>query len=293
MLEVHELSRRFGDLVAVDRVSFTIEAGQMAGFVGGNGAGKTTAMRMIMGLLAPHHGEVLWNGTPMTPAIRSRFGYMPEERGLYPKQAIREQLQYLGELHGMTASDARSGAQTLLDRFGLGDRSKDKLETLSLGNQQRVQIAAAVLADPIGLVLDEPFSGLDPSAVDEMHDVLREYTAKGVPVLFSSHQLDLVERLVDKVIVLVKGKVAGSGTVDELRARGSVHHRLVASTDVGWLRGSPGVSAVDIDGTSGTFALADDASGQAVLREALNRGEVYEFTRIVPTLSEIYREVTK
>lgn len=293
MLEVRELSRRFGDLVAVDNVSFTIDAGQMVGFVGGNGAGKTTTMRMIMGLLAPHHGDVLWNGHPMNATVRSRFGYMPEERGLYPKQGIRDQLQYMGELHGMTAAAARDGAQTLLERFGLGQRAKDKLETLSLGNQQRVQIAAAVLADPIGLVLDEPFSGLDPSAVDEMHAVLSEYTAKGVPVLFSSHQLDLVERLVDKVVVLVRGTVVGNGTVEELRDRGTVHHRLVASSDVGWLRGAQGVTVIDIDGTSGTFELADAASGQAVLREALNRGDVYEFAPIVPTLSEIYREVTK
>src|SRR5690606_6967476 len=162
MLELHGLTRTFGDNVAVDHVTFDVPAGRLVGFVGGNGAGKTTTMRMIMGVLAPDSGEVLWDGAPGTRELRSRVGYMPEERGLYPKQPVLDQLVYLDQLHGMTRQAARARATELLERFGLGARTKDKVETLSLGNQQRAQIIAAVLGDPVALILDEPFSGLDP-----------------------------------------------------------------------------------------------------------------------------------
>ena len=168
MLEVDAVTRTYADITAVDSVSFAVPAGTMVGFVGGNGAGKTTTMRMIMGILAPDRGTVRWRGQEMNRAIRSRIGYMPEERGLYPKQPILEQLVYLARLHGMSQRQARERIGGLLERFGLGDRMKDKVETLSLGNQQRGQIIAAVLGEPVALVLDEPFSGLDPAAVDQM-----------------------------------------------------------------------------------------------------------------------------
>lgn len=210
-LEVRNLTRRFGETTAVDDVSFTVEPGRMTGFVGANGAGKTTTMRMIMGVLTVHGGEVLWGGRPIALTDRTRFGYMPEERGLYPKQGIVDQLTYLGQLRGMTRKDAASEATRMLERFGLGDRLKDKLESLSLGNQQRVQITASLLHRPTALVLDEPFSGLDPVAVDSMVDLLRDRLREGVPVLFSSHQLDLVDRLCDSLVVLSDGKVMASG----------------------------------------------------------------------------------
>ena len=206
MLQVSNLSRKFGDKLAVDDVSFDVPSGQMTGFVGANGAGKTTTMRMIMGVLSATSGEVLLDGAPLTALARSTFGYMPEERGLYPKQPILDQLIYLGQLHRMSQSQARKGAMDLLERFGLGGRTKDKLESLSLGNQQRVQIAASLLHKPNVLILDEPFSGLDPVAVDSMVELLRERTSAGVPVLFSSHQLDLVDRLCDSMVVLQQGK---------------------------------------------------------------------------------------
>ncbi|MDF2498397.1 MAG: drug resistance ATP-binding protein, partial [Arthrobacter koreensis] len=216
MLQVRNLTRRFGDKTAVDSVTFDIPSGQMTGFVGANGAGKTTTMRMIMGVLSTTSGEILLDGAPLDAEARSSFGYMPEERGLYPKQPILDQLVYLGQLHRMSSTDARKGATELLERFGLGGRTKDKLESLSLGNQQRVQIAASLLHKPSVLILDEPFSGLDPVAVDSMVELLRERTSAGVPVLFSSHQLDLVDRLCDNMVVLQQGKVIASGTGDDL-----------------------------------------------------------------------------
>lgn len=300
MFEARGLSRSFGDKVAVRDVSFTVADGRMTGFVGGNGAGKTTTMRMIMGVLEPSAGEVLWNGEPITARERRTIGYMPEERGLYPKQPLIDQLVYLAQLRGVTSSAARTRGLELLERFGLAERSKDKLEALSLGNQQRVQIAAAVIAEPSALILDEPFSGLDPQAVDAMADLLREFTAKGVPVLFSSHQLDLVERLCDSLVILARGEVVAQGRADDLRRRGRTRHRLVLDADAGWVRdvaGPLGVSVVDVDGPVAILELPHedptraDSAADALLRHAMERGRVREFHEIVPQLADIYREV--
>ncbi|MEB7504418.1 ATP-binding cassette domain-containing protein [Arthrobacter koreensis] len=292
MLQVRNLTRRFGDKTAVDSVTFDIPSGQMTGFVGANGAGKTTTMRMIMGVLSTTSGEILLDGAPLDAETRSSFGYMPEERGLYPKQPILDQLVYLGQLHRMSSADARKGAVELLERFGLGGRTKDKLESLSLGNQQRVQIAASLLHKPTVLILDEPFSGLDPVAVDSMVELLRERTSAGVPVLFSSHQLDLVDRLCDNMVVLQQGKVIASGTGDDLRAKAVNRHRLTISPDAGWVRDEPGVRVLDVAGPTAILQFDDDDARQRLLATALTRGSVEEFAPIRPSLSEIYREVT-
>ncbi|MDF9278198.1 ATP-binding cassette domain-containing protein [Arthrobacter sp. EH-1B-1] len=293
MLQVQNLTRRFGENTAVDDVSFTVPSGKMTGFVGANGAGKTTTMRMIMGVLTAHAGAVLMDDRPVTAADRATFGYMPEERGLYPKQPILDQLVYLGQLHRMSQADARSRAQDLLERFQLGDRGKDKLESLSLGNQQRVQIAASLLHRPSVLILDEPFSGLDPVAVDSMVDLLREHTAQGVPVLFSSHQLDLVDRLCDNLVVLQKGRLVAAGTGDDLRATAPRRHRLTVSPDAGWVREEAGVTVIDVAGRDAVVELENDDDAQRLLVAAMARGSVHEFSRIRPSLSEIYRGVSQ
>jgi len=291
-LEVRNLTRKFGDVRAVDDVSFTAPSGLLTGFVGGNGAGKTTTMRMIMGVLAITGGEVRFGGDPITAGDRRNFGYMPEERGLYPKQPVLDQLVYLARLAGIGARAARTEVLEQLDRLGLADRAKDHVEKLSLGNQQRVQIIAALTGKPRALILDEPFSGLDPAAVDGMVDMLREHTARGIPVLFSSHQLDLVERLCERLVVLKAGQVVVSGEPAELQRAGRVRHRLVVGADAGWVRGVPGVHAVDVDGPVALLELPDDATAQRVLALALERDVVHEFTPVRPTLAQIYREVT-
>ncbi|WP_330180639.1 ATP-binding cassette domain-containing protein [Nocardia sp. NBC_01503] len=291
MLEVAHLVRRFGDNVAVDDVSFTVQPGALTGFVGGNGAGKTTTMRMIMGVLATHGGEVHWQGHPVTAADRRSFGYMPEERGLYPKQPVLDQLIYLARLRGLPAAEAKQQAQELLERFQLGDRGKDKLESLSLGNQQRVQIAAAVITHPTALILDEPFSGLDPVAIDSMAELLGEYAAQGVPVLFSSHQLDLVERLCDHLVILAKGRVVAQGAAAELRSTGPARYRLGFTGDTGWLGGFAGVRVLERNG-SGVLLELTGASTDELLTAALAHGSVRELAEVRPSVSEIYREVT-
>ena len=176
-LAMHDLTKRYGDVVALRGMTFTVEPGELFGFVGSNGAGKTTTMRIAMGVLAADAGEVRWRGQPLDLETRRRFGYMPEERGLYPKMAVADQLVYLAELHGLSSADASQSADGVAGAPRGRERAGEELQKLSLGNQQRVQLAAALVHDPEVLVLDEPFSGLDPVAVDVMAEVLREQAA--------------------------------------------------------------------------------------------------------------------
>ena len=296
-IRVDELTRTFGDLVAVDHLNFEIPSGRMTGFVGANGAGKTTTMRMIVGVLEPTSGQVLWSGRPITAEDRRTIGYMPEERGLYPKQPVIDQLVYLARIKGASARMARTEAMECLERFGLADRAREQVQKLSLGNQQRVQVTASLLAGPTALILDEPFSGLDPVAVDAMADVLREKTAQGVAVLFSSHQLDLVDRLCDRMIIMHEGRMVANGTIEELREAGPRRHRVEARDDLGWLRSLPGLTVVDVDGTTALVEFPDptqvDRLLDVIVTESMNRGGLVELTHLRPSLGEIYREVAQ
>jgi ABC-2 type transport system ATP-binding protein len=291
MLQIDGLDRSFGDRKVLDDVNFTVQRGRLTGFVGGNGAGKTTTMRIILGVLAADAGRVSLDGTELGPDQRVDFGYMPEERGLYPKMRVAEQVAYLGRLHGLDRPVADARARDLLARLGLTERADEPLENLSLGNQQRAQIAAALVHDPRVLVLDEPFSGLDPLAVDVVAGVLAEYAASGVPVLFSSHQLDLVEQLCDDLVIIAGGQIRAAGSREGLRESfGSTRYEVVSAGDTGWLRGVPGVDVLEFDGGYALFE-ADEAVAQSVLRSALDRAPVRSFTPVRPTLGEIFREV--
>lgn len=294
-IEVAGLSKVYGEKPAVSNVSFTVQPGSMTGFLGANGAGKTTTMRMMMGLLEPTAGQVLYRGRPMTAEDRASFGYMPEERGLYPKQPILNQLIYLGQLRGLSAAEARDIATGHLTALGLGDRLKDKLESLSLGNQQRVQIVASLLHNPTALILDEPFSGLDPKAVDTMVSMMHELMRSGVPILFSSHQLDLVDRLCDRIVILHEGQVKASGSAQELRESGAPRFRYAAGADAGWLREVPGVRVLDVEGTEALLEIDPAADLESVRTTILIEGmqrQMHEFARVLPTLGDIYRGVT-
>ena len=291
-LEIDGISKRYGDVVALDRLSLEVPAGQLFGFVGRNGAGKTTAMRIVVGVLTPDAGDVRVGGTAMTLEIRRQIGYMPEERGLYPKMRVAEQLAYLAEVHGMASAQALAAASTWLERFGLADRATDELQALSLGNQQRVQLAAALVFGPNMLVLDEPFAGLDPVAVDVMSAVLREQADAGLPVLFSSHELELVERLCDRVAIIDRGRIVAKGTVEELRV-GAPERRWVDAPNAaaGWGDGIPGAKLIDRKGSRLLFELDPGANDQELLQAALATGPVAEFHRVEPTLGEIFRTV--
>ncbi|WP_210507911.1 ABC transporter ATP-binding protein [Naasia sp. SYSU D00057] len=293
MITIDHVSKRFGERLALDDVSFEIGAGRLTGFVGGNGAGKTTTMRVILGVLAPDAGVVRLSGQPITAADRRRFGYMPEERGLYPKMRVAEQIAYLGRLHGMSKSAAEAATAELLERLELAPRAGDTVESLSLGNQQRAQIAAALVHEPEVLILDEPFSGLDPLAVDAVVGVLQERAARGVPVLFSSHQLELVERLCDDLVIIAGGRIRAAGSAERLRDQNSrLAWELLTSDDTGWLRAEPGVVVREF-GAGWALFESDEVTAQRVLQSAVARGSVVSFTRSRPTLAQIFTEVVK
>jgi len=284
--------RRYGDLVALQELSLQVAAGELFGFVGANGSGKTTTMRIVMGVLAADSGEVRWGGAPVTFETHRRFGYMPEERGLYPKMRVLEQLVYLAQLHGVEPAAAGRSAIAWLERLGLSERRNDEVQKLSRGNQQRVQLAAALVFEPELLVLDEPFAGLDPVAVDVMSEVLRDRANAGIPVIFSSHQLDIVERLCDRVGIIKAGQMVVTGTVTELRSSGPARYWVdapMAADD--WTARLSGVKLVRREGTRTLLELADGTDDQAVLRVALATGPVHEFRRDIPPLSELFRHV--
>jgi ABC-2 type transport system ATP-binding protein len=291
-LEIDQVGKRYGAIAALDDMTFAVRAGEIFGLVGSNGAGKTTVMRIILGVLAADSGAVHWDDRPIGLGTRRRIGYMPEERGLYPRMRVAEQLVYLARLHGMTAAAARSSVDRWTETLGLAARRRDDVIKLSLGNQQRVQLAAALVHDPDILVLDEPFSGLDPVAVDVMSGVLRDRARDGVPVLFSSHQLDLVERLCDTVGIVARGRMVAAGTVDELRA-GGPDELVVRAPDAppGWADDLPGVTVLDSAGGRTRLAVADGTDDQLILRSALSTGPVHEFAHRRPSLTDLFRHI--
>jgi ABC-2 type transport system ATP-binding protein len=291
MLELDHLTKRYGAVTALDELTFSVAPGQMFGFLGANGAGKTTAMRAIMGVAATDRGEVRWDGRPVTQDDRVRFGYMPEERGLYPKMRVREQLVYLARLHGLPVSRGEANVDRWLATFELSQRADARVEELSLGNQQRVQLAAALVHEPELLVLDEPFSSLDPIAVDTLGRMLLQHAAAGGTVLFSSHQLDLVEHLCDSVAIIDHGRLVMTGRLDDLRSAG--RRRLVVELANGrtdWAEGLTGAEVLEHHGDRVVLRLDDGVDTQRVLTAAQAAGPVSRFAVEQPRLSELFLE---
>ena len=293
MLEVADLHHRFGDRIALDGVSITVRGGEIVGLVGRNGAGKTTTMRSIMGIVNPDTGTVSWDGRPVGRSERQRFGYMPEERGLYPQMRIGEQVAYFGRLHAMESPAAGAAATEWLTRLGLAERAEDKLIALSHGNQQRVQLAVALVHSPGLLVLDEPFAGLDPEAIDSLTEVLRELAGAGAAVLFSSHQLELVERICRRVEILEGGRVLASGTLRDLRRRFPAQVRVRVDAPPGWADGLPGVEVVGADEEGVILVVEPGGDPQSILSAAQAAGPVEHFGFESSGLIDLYRRLIR
>ncbi len=295
MLEVVDLVRTYGPVRALDGMSFGVQPGSVTGFLGPNGAGKTTAMRAIFGLTALDSGTVCWEDRAIDFADRRRFGYLPEERGLYPTMKVLDQLVFLGELRGMSRPGAAETAERWLGDLGLGERASDRLEDLSLGNQQRVQLIGALLHEPDVLVLDEPFSGLDPVAVDALSKVLVAEARRGATVLFSSHQLDLVEDLCERAVVVDRGRVVAEGTIDDLTAGPDpvLEIEVAADPDGAWSRSLPDVEVLGVNAGRVRLALGPAESSpaeraQPVLDAARRAGPVNRFGFERRSLAEVF-----
>jgi len=289
MLQLHDLEKSYGQVRALDGVSLQARPGRLLGFLGPNGSGKSTTMRAVFGLVRLDAGTVRWNGQPITAGERRRFGYMPEQRGLYPRMPVGEQLRYIGELQGLSASDARAASQRWLEELGLTEREQDSLRELSHGNQQRIQLAAALVHDPEVLVLDEPLNGLDPLGVDDLGRIIRQLAEDGATVVLSSHQLDLVEELCDDVVIVAQGRDRLAGDLSTIRSdhpyrevqvrlAGGVTPQPPAGCQL--LAGSHGVARLRVPADTDPAGLATELSTQAT---------VERFRFEPPSLEEIFR----
>jgi ABC-2 type transport system ATP-binding protein len=279
-------------LIALDDLSFSVPPGQVVGFLGPNGAGKTTTMRAVFGLVELDAGEVVWAGQKVDQDQRRRFGYMPEERGLYPNMVVGEQVAYLGRLHGMSAHDAAAATSAWLERLDIADRADSKVEALSHGNQQRVQLAAALIHEPDLVILDEPLAGLDPAGIDAIGAVLRSLAASGRCVIFSSHQLDQVEDLCESVVIIDHGRLVVSGKVDDLANTGPrrLVVRVEGDRDASWARDIEGVAVSEVTVGQARLVLDTSVNSDDVLRRAMQAGRVTEYVFARRKLSEVFRE---
>ena len=286
------MTRRFGALTALDDLSFSVPAGEVVGFLGPNGAGKTTSMRAVLGLTDLDAGVVRWAGRPVDHESRRHFGYMPEERGLYPGMKVGEQLEYLARLHGLSANDARLAVRDWLDRLGVLGRIGDKVEALSHGNQQRVQLAAALVHGPDVLMLDEPLAGLDPTGIDDIGAILVQEARAGRCVLFSSHQLDQVEDLCESVVIIDRGRLVASGRVDDLATSGPrrLVVRVEGDADGAWAREVAGVRVSETRRGEVRLVLEEGTDSDRVLDAARRVGQVSEFRFARRRMSEVFRE---
>jgi ABC-2 type transport system ATP-binding protein len=290
-LEVVGLRKRYGDVTALDGCSLTVRPGRVVGLLGPNGAGKTTTMRCIFGLVAPDGGDVCWRGAPIDRDARLRFGYMPEERGLYPHMRVRAQLEYLARLSGLDRRAAAGGVDRWLARLGLQERGEARLDALSHGNQQRVQLAAALVHDPVALVLDEPFAGLDPLGVEALSEVIRDLALGGTAVLFSSHQLDLVEDVCQDVVVIDHGRVVLDGELDRLRSTSRRRYLDVGfrGTDR-WVPTVAHGRVLEAEPGRTRLELTDGVHLETLVELARSAGDLTRFSVEPPALSDLFHE---
>jgi ABC-2 type transport system ATP-binding protein len=291
-LAIDDLAHAFGDRVALDGVTFDVQRGRLTGLLGPNGAGKTTLIRILLGVLTPQRGTVAYEGHPVGAQDRRTWGYMPQERGLYPAMPAGEQVVHFARLHGLSRPRATAAARGLLDELGLGDRWGERTDKLSGGMQQRLQLATALVHDPEVVVLDEPFNGLDPLAVSELSETLRQRARAGRVVLFSSHQLDLVQDLCEDIVMVDRGRTVLEGQVNALRSAGRRRLRLTAAdADRSWLQGLAGVEVVSDQADELRLDLAQGVDPLAVLDAARAAGPVVDFGLDLPTLSELFLTV--
>ncbi len=290
-LRVENITKRFRDVTAVHDLSFTVGRGRILGFLGPNGAGKTTTMRVILGIIKPDTGEVTWDGLPFAHWGRGFFGYLPEERGLYPKMPLDEHLVFLGRINGLSAQDAKARAAYWIERFGLGEYRTKRIEELSKGNQQKVQVIGALLHEPELLILDEPFSGLDPVNTATLKEILVEQSKAGSTIIFSSHRMDQVEELCQEIVLIHRGKLVLSGDLRRIKsAMGRQILRVALEGSRDFWRRIPGLKLLAERPDYLEFRISPGVNPNAVLAAAMEAGQVIRFELAEPTLDQIFVE---
>ena len=294
-LVVDRVSKRFGDVVALDEASFTVQPGRIFGLLGANGAGKTTCMRIVLDILRADSGSITWQGRPNTELPRRTWGYLPEERGLYPKMRVGEQLRFLASLYGVGDAAARAEIDEWLERFRIPDYRDRRVEELSKGNQQKIQFIAAILHDPEVMIMDEPFSGLDPINVRLLKEAFLAMRERGKTLIFSTHQMETVEELCEAIAIVDRGRVVVHGSVrDVKRAMGRRVVRLATDGDDNFVAGLEGFGGVTVSARRADFVelqLTGDVDPETILRTALDRGErVTRFEIAEPSLEEVFFE---
>ncbi len=294
-LDIRNVSKTYGSFKAVDDVSFSVTPGRIFGFLGTNGAGKTTTMRMILDIIRADTGSITWNGTATTEVARRDFGYLPEERGLYPKMAVDEQLLFLAQLYGATKHDASASLDDWLERLAITENRSRPVEQLSKGNQQKIQFLAAILHEPDILIFDEPFSGLDPVNAEQMKAAFLELRDRGKTIIFSTHQLDDAQELCHEVAIIHRGRLMISGEVADVRR--SAGRQVVTfgvdgadgSDDLPWVDDVPDVRIERRRADHLELAVPDAVAAQAVLQEAIRRGlTVSRFDISYPSINDVF-----
>lgn len=293
-LVIDGLRKRFDEVVALDGVGFSVEPGQVFGFLGPNGAGKTTTMRIVLDILHADEGSVTWNGHAAARVPKRTWGYLPEDRGLYPRMKVLDQLVFFGSLHGLTRADATARGLHWLARFRISDYATRRADQLSKGNQQKVQFIAGIMHDPDVLLMDEPFSGLDPINAALLKEAFLELKDRGRAIVFSTHQMDQVEELCDAIAIIDRGRMVVSGATADVRrqaARRVVRIAVAGDPDLAWLDALPGVRVTRSGLDYHELAVRDGGNPEAILRAALDRGaHVTRFEIADPSIEDIFIE---
>lgn len=289
------VSKSFGSFQAIKHLSMEVREGALFGFLGANGAGKTTTMRMILDLFRPDLGQITWNGSEVRQVPRHMWGYLPEERGLYPKMRVDEQLLFLARLNGLAKQDAEKSLTEWLERFQISANRKKRIEELSKGNQQKVQFLATILHDPTLLVMDEPFSGLDPVNAQVLKEALLEMHRRGKTIIFSTHQLEQAEELCQDIVIINKGQSVVQGSVREVKrqqGRNVVRLKLDNDPDASWLEQLPGVQVTRHREDYIEMHIQANLNPNVIVEAALHHGGIISrFEMVEPSLTDIFIEL--
>ena len=289
ILEIQNLSKRYGDHVAVDEISFSVPRGSVFGLLGPNGAGKTTTIRMIMRIIGIDRGTVLLDGRPVDDDRRRLIGYLPEERGLYRKMKVLEHLVYLGTIRGIRPGEAKKRAAAWLERFELAEWATHKVEDLSKGMQQKIQLIGTILHRPQLLILDEPFSGLDPINTRELKNLMMQMAKEGVTIVLSTHVLPQVDELCSDICLINRARPILLGSLEHIRSDyGGNTWRVQSNIGDDELSALPGVTSVHPLGDERLLELSDGQEPRDLLKALVARGEVESFTRFIPDLENIF-----